>query len=445
LQNHAQKTLTNLKTQKTMATTINGITLEGKEEALYNVIQASIASEIEKHVKGKVSEDVMLKNINEALAKFAPNLKDNEDLAKLQKKLDDQIAAINAMGIEMKSMSEKSGGKKTPTIAEQIKAHKEANKGLWEKMKTPGAPWMEIELAPETKSAGTMLESTNIGAGTYFPAVSMEPGIVDLVRQRPTMLQYMNYAQSNSRMIVWVEKTNPDGNAAWTAEGALKPLIDYEYVTVTSTVKKVADRIKVSTEMLDDVEGIAGDIRNELKYKVDMVVDNSVIAGDGTSDSIYGVTYWASLYATTTIKTATPNNKDAILAGLTQIRNLFFEPNFVFVNPTDMVNMELEKSTDGHYIIPPFATADGKTISGVRVVETPAITQGYVLMGDFTKVKVREIGGFKVLIGWSNDDFDKNLVTMVGERRLHLFIATNDSAGFVYDTLANIKSAITLE
>jgi len=428
-----------------MATTINGITLEGKEEALYNVIQASIASEIEKHVKGKVSEDVMLKNINEALAKFAPNLKDNEDLAKLQKKLDDQIAAINAMGIEMKSMSEKSGGKKTPTIAEQIKAHKEANKGLWEKMKTPGAPWMEIELAPETKSAGTMLESTNIGAGTYFPAVSMEPGIVDLVRQRPTMLQYMNYAQSNSRMIVWVEKTNPDGNAAWTAEGALKPLIDYEYVTVTSTVKKVADRIKVSTEMLDDVEGIAGDIRNELKYKVDMVVDNSVIAGDGTSDSIYGVTYWASLYATTTIKTATPNNKDAILAGLTQIRNLFFEPNFVFVNPTDMVNMELEKSTDGHYIIPPFATADGKTISGVRVVETPAITQGYVLMGDFTKVKVREIGGFKVLIGWSNDDFDKNLVTMVGERRLHLFIATNDSAGFVYDTLANIKSAITLE
>ena len=422
-----------------MATLVGGVTLEGKEEALYVALKTSIDSEIEKHTKGYISETKMTENINAALAKFAPNIKDNEHFIKLQTEIEGLNEKLKAQGLELKAMKEVGKVEITPSIAAQLKAHREAHKDLWEKMKKPGAPSFEIEL----KVAGTMLESGNVGAGTYFPAIGIEPGVVDIARAKPSLIKYVNYAQTSNRLIIWVEKTNPDGNAGWIAEGAVKPLIDFEYKTVTSAIKKVADKIKVSTEMLDDVDNIAGDINNELKYKVDMLVVAAILAGTGLNDEPEGITHWASLFVTTTLATTSPNNKDAILAAAAQIRSLFFEPDYAFINTIDGANMEMEKTDQGLYILPPFTSANGQTIAGLTIVQTSSIPVGHVLVGDMKKMKVREKGNFVVTVGWVADDFEKNLVTMIGERRMHMFIADNDSGAFIYDTLANIKSAIT--
>jgi hypothetical protein len=60
-----------------------------------------------------------------------------------------------------------------------------------------------------------------------------------------------------------------------------------------------------------------------------------------------------------------------------------------------------------------------------------------------SRFKVRNYQPFSIAYGWVNDDFEKNLVTVIGERRLHAFVAANDIGAFVYDTFANIKTAIT--
>lgn len=421
-----------------MATVVGGVTLEGKEEALYLALKDSITSEIDKHSKGYISEAKMTENINAALAKFAPNIKDDAEFKKVQKLAEETSEKLAEVGLHLKAALDIKKEDLKKSIAQELREHKEKNKDLWEKMKSPGAPSFEIEF----KAAATMLESTHTGTGTYFPAVSIEPGFVDMARQRPSLLQYVNYTGTGTRVIVWVEKYNPDGNAGWIAEGVVKPLIDFEWKTNSSTAKKVADKIKVSTEMLDDIDFLAGEISNELKYRVDMAVDAAILAGAG-GDSIYGITHWASAYALTTVKTSKPNNYDAILAGATQIKNLFFNPTYAFINPIDATNMEMTKIDDGMYVIPPFATANGKRISGLTVIESPAIPVGYLLVGDMSRCKVRELKTFAVTVGWVNDDFELNLVTMIGERRLHLFIADNDSAAFVYDTFDAIKTAIT--
>lgn len=421
-----------------MATVVGTVTLEGKEEALYLALKESISSEIDKHSKGYISETKMTENINAALAKFAPNIKDDAEFKKLQKLAEETSEKLAEVGLQLKAAMDIKTQDLKKTIAQELREHKEKNKELWEKMKSPGAPSFEIEF----KTAATMLETTHTGAGTYFPAVSIEPGFVDLARQQPSLLTYVNYTGTGSRVIVWVEKTNVDGNAGWIAEGVVKPLIDFEWKTTSSTAKKVADKIKVSTEMLDDIDFLAGEISNELKYRVDMAVDAAILSGAG-GDSIYGITHWASAYALTTVKTSKPNNYDAILAGATQIKNLYFTPNYAFINPIDATNMEMTKIDDGMYVIPPFSTADGKRISGLRVIESPAIPVGYLLIGDMSRCKVRELKSFAVTVGWVNDDFELNLVTMIGERRMHLFIADNDTAAFVYDTFDAIKTAIT--
>ena len=145
----------------------------------------------------------------------------------------------------------------------------------------------------------------------------------------------------------------------------------------------------------------------------------------------------------TSLKTTSPNNFDAVKAVITQVSSLFYRPNLVLLNPIDFASMELTKDTDGQYVLPPFSTSNGKIVSGVSVAECPAIPEGYVLGGDFKKVKIRNYKPFTVSVGWVNDDFEKNLVTMIGEQRMHLFIAHNDTAGLCYDSLANIKTAIT--
>ncbi len=359
-----------------MATVVAGVTLEGKEEALYLALKSSIDSEIEKHGKGYISEAKMTENINAALAKFMPNIKDSDDFKKLQTELDSVNEKLKEQGLQMKGMMEHGRPTLQKTIAEQIAEHRKANPEKWEAMKKAGAPWMEFEI----KTAATMLESTHAGAGTYFPAVGIEQGFIDMTRQQADLINFVDFSSTANRVIVWVEKYNPEGNASWLGEGDVKPLVSFKYKTVSSEAKKCADKIKVSTEMLDDVDFIAAAIRNELLYLVDMAVNTALLTGAG-SDEPYGITHWASAYVTTTVQTKEPNNMDAIMAVATQIRTMFFYPTHALCNPIDIANMELTKTAEGVYVIPPFATSDGKKISGLSVISTASIPVGYLLVG----------------------------------------------------------------
>ena len=46
-------------------------------------------------------------------------------------------------------------------------------------------------------------------------------------------------------------------------------------------------------------------------------------------------------------------------------------------------------------------------------------------------------------IGWENDDFTKNLVTILGEKRMLAYIKSQYKTAFVADTFANVITAIT--
>jgi hypothetical protein len=45
-------------------------------------------------------------------------------------------------------------------------------------------------------------------------------------------------------------------------------------------------------------------------------------------------------------------------------------------------------------------------------------------------------------MGWVNDDFQKNLITFIGESRLHSYVPVNELPAFLYDQFSVIKSAI---
>lgn len=373
------------------------------------------------------------------------------DKADLEKQLKEHKDALEAQGLELRALKD-AQHKAIPdrqTIATQIRAYMEKNKEAFDKFKnreTNSFGSNKGDSAIEIRAAATMTIAGQSQPSAFVPNVEMVPGLVDLARNKPFLENYSNNQNTNSPRIVWTEKYNPQGNAAFTAEGNTKPLTSFEIRTNESYARKVADKIKVSTEMIDDIDFIAGEIETELHYKVDIAVDNSLLSGSGDNSQgatdLKGITAQVGGYVLTSISTTTPNDFDAIRAAAAQIVSLNFNPDTVFINTIDAANMDLVKDSQGRPLAMQYKDAQGK-IYRLNVVETNQMPVGFTLIGDMSRFKVRNYKSFAISYGWVNDDFEKNLFTVLGERRLHSFIATNDQSAFVYDTFANIKTAIT--
>ena len=104
--------------------------------------------------------------------------------------------------------------------------------------------------------------------------------------------------------------------------------------------------------------------------------------------------------------------------------------------------MKLQKDANGNYVLPPFMDASGRMIDGVMVIAKPQITAGTYVIGDLKNINLLNVWGYSVRIGWEDDDFSKNLVTMLGESRYHVYITDNDKRGIVTGTFAAVKAAI---
>lgn len=424
---------------------------EKQFEALVAKVGQEAADRIKSLFDEKKADFASKTDIDEALKAFSIKAEDitieGKSLVDVLKEQSQAIAKKEAQA------------QKPQTVTEQIKSYLETNKDKFEAFKRGelksfgtisaknGETIAGIEL--NTKAAATMLVSTNTNSSAFVPRPVYEGGLIDLVRNTPFLENFSNTATVGSPRIIYTEKVNEDGDADFIGEGGVKPLIDFEIQTTTVYAKKVADKIKVSTEMLDDIDFIAAEINNELKYQVDIHTDNELLAGagDGTESNaaLKGLTSFAGGFTLTTIETSEPNNFDCIRAAAAQIASLNFSANYCFVNPIDAANMDLSKASDGHYIIPPFKSATGMEIAGIRIVETNQIPVGSFLCGDMTKFKIRNYKPFAISMGWVNDDFEKNLVTIIGERRLASYVSVNHTGAFVYDQFADVKTAITAD
>lgn len=371
-------------------------------------------------------------------------------LTKLMDPKDGALAMLKAQGIAIASLQGGKGAAKDLSLRGQIKAWQESDavKGALSTIKSGSAanlPALDIDLQAAAKAAVTMtVAGVDAGGSAYIPTPDILPGVVDLVRTQPTFWDYLIKGRASRAVIVWVNKTNKQGNAQFIAEGALKPLASFELAAETSVAKKVAERMKASTEILEDIDQMEDMITNELRFEVMTAVSTALLSGTLSSTSPAGITTFASAYTLVGVHTSNPNNFDAIRAAVAQLRSLnFFGNVVVFLNPIEVANMELSKADNsGVYMLPPFTSSDGTRIAGVTVVEDNNIAVGKILVADLSKFKVLIYKDFTVAWGWENDDFSKNLITVIGEMRLHSYHSSNHAGAFLYEDLADIKAAI---
>ena len=329
-------------------------------------------------------------------------------------------------------------------------------------------------------SAPSALSGYFLG-GAAGPAVAPEfiPGITELRFYPNQIAQLFPNLPVSSPVVTYVREASWTNNAAGVAEGATKPTSTNSLTRYTEQVGKVAALARVTDELIADAPYFWSLIQTRLaqgvirKEEVELLagsgapgangllnrttgftkpqtitaVSNLVIPASGTAglgagtNTVSSVTPGRAVVGTGTSGTAPTGVQiaEGILAAITDIRTLtFFEPDAIVMNPRDFLTIRQSKDGQGQYLGGSFfgynyggaqnVTADvldpGITLWGKRVVSTPAIPAGYILVGDFAEGgQVLRLGGLQVNVANTNGyDFEQNLWTARAEERVGLLV-----------------------
>ena len=391
----------------------------------YNTELKSYIETLEKNVDGKATKE----DVEKAISEF----KDSQ--IEQMKSLNE---AMKEMGLAIKANSE---SEKSVFHSDVRKALLD-NKSNIEELKTSKNGGFSTII----KAAGTMLESTNISGGNV-PVEQRIAGLNTVASRTPRFLDYLSRKAASSNIISWVYQANKDGAAGGTDEGAAKNQIDFDLVVASQAVVKRTAYIKVSTEMLDDIDFIESEIRAELMRELLKDVEDTAYDGNGTAPNLNGVYTVATTFAAGTFANAVDeaNDVDVLVVAANQIAIAEQDmPNAIFMHPSDVTALKLVKVTasDRRYVDRLVMVAGQLSLDGTPIVPTTLVTQGEFLMGDFSKASLYDKGELRIEIGLDADDWTKNLRTILAEWRGALVVKNNDRTAFVKGVFATAKAAL---
>ncbi|MBM3603646.1 MAG: phage major capsid protein [Alphaproteobacteria bacterium] len=284
-----------------------------------------------------------------------------------------------------------------------------------------------------TISSATTNAAGSAGAGVRTTRL---PGILELPQRRMTVRDLLSQGRMDGNTLEYVRETGFTNNAAPVAELATKPESDLKFDLVNTSAKVIAHWMKASRQILSDFAQLRSVIDSRLMYGLEYVEEQQLLNGDGTGQNLNGIIPQATAY-TAPITIADATEIDAIRLAMLQAEIALFPSTGIVMNPADWGRIELTKDADGRYIIGNPQGTIAPTLWGLPVVTTPAIAVDKFLTGAFRMgAQVFDRWDARVEVGYVNDDFIKNLVTILAEERLAL--AVYRPQAFIYGDFGNV-------
>lgn len=327
---------------------------------------------------------------------------------------------------------------------------------LGTKVPTQGAPSMMGENAAGT-TAGAAIGSNYFLGGAAGPSVlpNFLPGITDLRFYPLTVADLFASGQTDSPVLSYVKETAWTNNSTAVGEGQQGPYSTDTIARVQEQIGKVANFHKVTDEMLQDAPAFASFLQGRLIFGVQRQEEVQLLSGTGYPGVAGLLPRYANFQLGTTGAGGVANATNAVVGrkvagsgtgvapdavtiaegvfnAITDIRwNSFVEPDAIVVNPNDWQTIRLGKDKQGQYLGGSFFGADygqpqnaGHSLWGLRVVVTPAVIQGQIVVGGFREAaQLFRRQGITVEMTNSNGvDFEEGLVTVRAESRLGLAV-----------------------
>lgn len=393
---------------------------------------AALAAEI-KAEHGKKTDEV--KAIAEqALAEAQKGIKSSDDL---KGKADETLTQVNALKAQVDAMEQKmvrGGGDDAPQERKTIGQHLVESEEFKSKVARDGLGRNE-KVRVEAKAAITIGTGIAGGVGSAVQATRL-PGIVESPMRRMTVRQLMAQGNMDGQVIEYVRKHSATRNAAMVAEGGAKPQSDVRLELVSAQARVMAHTFKVSRQALTDVSGLRSMIDVEGTYGLDLIEEFQLLYGDNTGQNLHGIVPQATAYVTPIVGADT-QSIDKMRLMMLQASLALYPADGIVLNEADWGWIELLKDTTGRYIIGNPQGTIGATLWGLPVVATPAMTIDKVLVGSFkSQAQIFDRWETIIEVGYENDDFTKNMSTILFEKRLAL--AVKQPASFIYGDFGRV-------
>lgn len=264
---------------------------------------------------------------------------------------------------------------------------------------------------------------------------------------------------TNAVIIIWFNRINKEGSAAFTTEYGLRPLLSWTYERKTSEPYKASASVKISNEMMEDAAFIQGEIDRVSKDDLARFLETKVLNGSGDNGEPEGVTNWASAYAGTGLdgKIVAPNNGDAIRASILQLRNNHQIADLLILSPADAAMLDLTKDKNDNYM----KQEIDALLKSLTIVESTFILPDKYLMLDTSKYIVKNKGGVKVSTGWGvnqvnlgtalapeityKSDYEMGAITLSLDQEFFAYHDQMNETAALYDSFSTVKEALAKE
>lgn len=254
-----------------------------------------------------------------------------------------------------------------------------------------------------------------------------------------TVRQVLRAIPVSSNMVNSIRETGFTNAAAFTAQGAAKPESSNTFAAYNVPVETVAHWIKVSNQLLADSPAIVAYIETRLRDGLAQKIEDQLINGDGTAPNLSGLTDAGNFIA------YTPTAGDNLIDAINRLKYSMWAtgntPDTVIVNPATWGEMERTRETytggKGEYLYGMPGMNAGMNPFGLRIVISTYLAAGKIIVAKLdNSATVFNRSGSVIEMGYINDDFTKNLITIRAEERLGLGV--DRPAGIYYGDFTTV-------
>lgn len=384
----------------------------------------------------KASQDAANDKVKQLAEEALGKAKSGEQLTeKLKGDVDEALVKMNDLGAQMTELAQKmarSGGSRTEapkSLGEQFVEH-EGFKSWAEGRPRQGKSDMAVKA---TITTATTDAAGSVGAASERIRIS---GILELPQRRLTVRDLISQGRIDNSAIEYIREKGFTNNADMVAEGSLKPSSDLQLEMIATSAKVIAHWMKASKQALADVSQLRSLIDNRLLFGLALKEEQQFLHGTGVGQQLHGIIPQASAF---TVPAGIPSGGltviDTLRIAVLQAVLAEYPATGHVLNPIDWAAIELTKDEIGRHIIGQPQGGAPASLWRLPVVETTAMAQGKFLTGAFQMgAEVLDLWDSRIEVGFENDDFTKNLVTILAEERIAFAVYRPEA--FVYGDLA---------
>lgn len=416
---------------------------ESRHKELQGALKTKMASNTEIADSFKIEDGTVIVDADQKTA-FDQNMSDIKEIKSLIQGMDD-----------MREMEEWASTPATKSVAAEVDA---SDAVPVQQFETVGSAFLQSEqfkalagghngvnmAAPFEYKTSDGLEYKDVyssmptGTPAAFGQVQRDP-IVIPPKRKHRVRDLFPTRRTSAAIVEYFRMTGFTNNAAMVAEYAAssfgaKPQSSMTFVGEQAPVRTLAHWEAAHRNVLADEPQLRSIIDNELLYGLRLEEDDQILNGDGTGENLEGILQNAGIqsYAWSSGASApvSDSKADAVRRAATLAFLAYYEPSGVILHPNDWEDIELNKDSNGQYLMA-VSIQQGATARLWRmpVVDTPAINEGTALVGAFgTGAQIYDRETANIRISEQHEDFFvRNAIVVLAEQRMALAVKRPES------------------